>query len=173
MLDAPFKIGDIYWCEAGSSRQVTVECPMCCGQKYVTVIIGKGEKIDVECEACGLGYLGPQGFITEYDVTPKAELFKIASVESWSDDRWRVADPTGRIAYFDTLHATEIDALAASMLRAEDLEESNMANRRKKKYGKVSTWRIRYHQNQIKDFERKIAWHRAKIDAKKALEETP
>ena len=166
LIDAPFKIGEVYWREAGSHRQVTVECPMCSGQKYVTVTLGNGEQYTVECECCGLGYRGPQGVITEYDVTPEAESFKIASVESWQDGKWRVADPTGRTAYFDTLYRTEAEALAASEKRAVDLEDSNMESRRQKKYGKVSSWKIQYHKKQIADFERQIAWHAAKIAAK-------
>ncbi|MCP4900904.1 MAG: hypothetical protein GY906_28385 [bacterium] len=170
ILNTPFKIDDLYWREAGSHRQVTVECPMCCGQRYVTVTIGTGEQYTVECEACGAGYLGPQGVITEYDVTPKAEKFIIAEVKEWRDKRWSVADAYGQTAYFDTLYKTEAEALAASEKRAAELVESNMANRRKKKYGKVSSWTVLYHKRQITDFERQIAWHQAKIDAKGAGE---
>lgn len=171
MLDAPFKIGDVYWREAGGSAAITIDCPMCSGNKYVTVILGNDERYNVECEACGMGYRGPQGTITEYDVTPRAEQFVIDVVVSWRDDQWSVGDPTGRTAYFHTLYATEAEALTASVKRAEKLEESNMKGRRKKKYGKVSSWKIQYHQRQIAEFEKQIAWHRKKIDAKKALED--
>ena len=171
MLDAPFKIGDVYWREAGTSAQKTIECPMCSGNKYVTVILGNGEKYDVECEACGLGYRGPQGTITEYGVTPRAEPFKIEKVVGWRNDRWSVGDTIGYTTYFDNLYATEAEALAASKKRAVNLEDSNMASRRKKKYGNVSSWSIQYHKRQIIDFEKQIAWHQRKIDAKKALKD--
>lgn len=167
MIDVPFEIGDTYWREAGNARRVTVECPMCCGQKYVTVTIGTGEQYTVECEACKLGYQGPQGVITEYDVTPQAEVFVIAKIKEWRNNQWLVADNSGRTAYFHTLYKTEAEALAASKKRAADLEDRNMASRRKKKYGKVSSWSILYHKRQIAEHERGIAWHRKKIDAKK------
>lgn len=166
IFDAPFSIGDVYWLEAGPSEKKTVECPMCSGNKYVTVTLGNGEKYELECEACRLGYIGSQGVITEYDVTPRAEQFKIEKVAEWRDGKWRVEGPTGLIVYFDSLYATEAEALAASEKHASDREDENMANRRKKKYRRVSSWTILYHQRQIADCEKQIAWHRAHIHAK-------
>lgn len=166
MLDAPFKIGETYWRAASGNRQVTVECPMCCGQKYVTVTLGNGEQYTVDCEACGAGFEGPRGVVQQYDRTPLAEPFEIVKIKEWREDRWLVANPTNLTAYFDTLYATEAEALAASEKRAADLMDSNMASLRKKKYGKVSSWNIRYHKRQIKEYQKKIAWHQSKIYTK-------
>lgn len=171
MLKAPFEIGDTYWREAGDSKEITVECPMCSGHRYVTVTLGNGDTYTVDCEACELGYRGPQGFLTQCEVEPRAEQFTIDAVVEWRNGRWRVGNPSGRITDFDTLFKTEALALTASVKRAEKLEERNMASRRKKKYGKVSSWKIQYHKRQIAEFEKQIAWHQKKIDAKKALED--
>lgn len=166
MLEAPFKIGDVYWRPGGPSRSERVECPMCCGKKYITAIIGTGEKFEMECEECMAGYLGPLGYIEQYVIEPAAEKFVIDSVYGWDDGKWRVKSHTGTIIDFASLYTTEEEALAADVKRAAAVEEHNMADRRKKKYGKVSSWTIQYHQKQIKDHERQIEWHRKKLHAK-------
>ena len=169
-MDAPFKLGDTYWRPSGHSDQVTIECPMCCGDKCVTVILGDGEKFNVDCEACGLGYAGPQGTITEYTRTPHAEPFVIHKIVSWRDGKWTVESTDGCTLDFDLLYATEAGAVAKAVERATALEDDNMARLRKKKYGRVSSWKIQYHQRQIADFQKQIAWHERHIDAKKARE---
>jgi hypothetical protein len=144
---------------------------MCCGNKIVIVTIGTGEKYNVECEACRAGYLGARGFIEEYEQTPRADRFEIAKIIEWRDGKWRVESTTNQIEDFTNLYATEEEALAKATQNAEQLIEQNMANRRKKKYGKVSSWTIQYHLKQIKQFERDIKWHREKINQKQKTEE--
>jgi hypothetical protein len=171
MLTAPFEIGDVYWIPAGPSRSERVTCPMCLGDKFITAIIGSGEKYELECECCMLGYQGPQGTVSQYVRTPEAEEYKIASIEEWRDNQWYLKSTAGRYSNFDMLYKTEEEALAADVKREADLEESNMKNLRKKKYGRVSSWSIQYHKTQIKEFERKIAWHEAKLHAKPKQED--
>jgi hypothetical protein len=166
----PFKIGDVFWIEDGLYQQEIIICPMCAGNKYVTVVLGSNEAVDIECECCAVGYCGSQGYIKESKLEPKAVRFEIAKVVEWRDGKWTVANLVGRSVRFDRLFETEGWAMASAVKRMEDLEESNMQNRRKKKYGKASTWSIRYHQRQIADAEKTIAWHRNKINAKKAVE---
>ena len=166
MLQLPFEIGQTYWKDAGSSRRVTTECPMCCGYKRVTVTIGTGETYEVECEECRLGYSDPRGVIEQWSSTPAAESFTIASIQEWREGVWQVKATDGETIDFDRLFATEEEALAAAVERKEALEERNMAQLRKKKHGKVSSWTIHYHLRQIADYEKKIAWHRSKIHDK-------
>lgn len=166
MLKAPFEIGDVYWRPAGIAQQERVECPMCCGNKYITATIGTGETYELECDTCMAGYLGAQGYINQYVPAPKAEKFVIDKLHQWCEDGWRVADPSGRIADFTALYATEEAALAVDAQWAVDLEERNMASLRRKKYGRVSSWSIQYHRKQIKEYERKIAWHQQKLHEK-------
>lgn len=166
MLKAPFEIGQVYWSPQRHSYKVTVSCPMCCGNKRVSVTIGTGETYDVECEECKAGYIGPRGFIEQWEQTPKAERFEIASIEEWRDGKWRVKSTTGDTASFDTLFTTEGDALAEAARCAAELIEHNMASQRKKKYGKVSSWSIQYHNKQIKEHERQAEWHRDKVRLK-------
>ena len=71
-------------------------------------------------------------------------------------------------ARFSSLCRTEAEALAVSTTECATQAEENM-RRRQHHRGRVSraTWSVQYHRANIKDLERQLAWHRAKIDAKK------
>jgi hypothetical protein len=170
MLEAPFEIGDVYWIAVSMPQSEEVTCPMCCGNKFVTLVLGTNEAVDIECEACSLGYIGSRGFIDQYKQEPSTKRFEIASVEEWRDGEWTVRSPGGMRMSFDRLYQTEAQALAVAEQNAKNLEDKNMESLRLKKYGRASSWKILYHEKQIRDYEQKIKWHRDHISTKKAKE---
>ena len=167
MLDAPFKIGQVYWAISPIHRKENVQCPMCLGEKRVTVHAGR-ETYEVECDSCRAGYLGPQGVVTQYVNDPDVCEFKIAEIAEWTTDRgWRVKSTTGDVQYFHELFSDKDEAMKAAIRHVAEYNEEQWQHTRKKKYGHISTWSIQYHLKEIKENERKIEWHRDKIRQKK------
>jgi hypothetical protein len=165
----PFKIGEVKWMPAHAPRKIQVECPVCAGQLAVTVILGGGESVSVPCECCGKGWEGPRGVIEEWEYDPQAVRFEIASIASMHNGRWWVGSTDGAHAEYTDLRETEDEALAVSAERCAKQYEHNMATRaRNKRDTKEHTWSIQYHRKEIAHCEQRIAWHRSKIEARKA-----
>lgn len=167
-MELPFEIGQVLWLAVGTPHQVTLPCPVCAGQLFVTVELGSGERIAVPCEACGKGYGGPRGVIEEWEHSPSIQRFEIASVRSMHEGRWWVESTTGAMANFDELCATEGEALTKATAQAAAQHESNMqSHQRHRKNTKETTWSVRYHRKCIADLEQQIAWHQGKLSAPK------
>ena len=166
-LSLPFMFGVTYWLPVGDPQKVTRPCPVCAGDRAITVILGTGERIGVPCEACGNDYDGPHGVIEEWEHKPGAVPFVPATVESLYDHRWSLRSTDGAVADWDELRATEAEALAEATKRAAAAHEHNMAmSQHKKANAKEHGWSIRYHRECIARLEREIGWHREKIEAK-------
>ncbi len=164
MLDTPFEIGQEYWMPLSTPREVTVPCPICAGQRHVTVILGDGEHVSVDCDGCGSGFAGPKGTITEWDQTPGAVSFVIGYVESLYSNRWTLKSRDGKTSDFADLCTTEAEAVACSMKRCADQQEHNLMQGRHRRRGlSKAAWTIRYHRQCIRDLERQLVWHRAKV----------
>ncbi len=162
-LTLPFKIGDMYWLPSRSPRQTIEPCPVCKGTKMVTVLSGD-ERFDMECDACGLGYKGPRGTVTEWHYDPHVEPFTIDSIVRMDGDEWTVKSVTGGQAVFSILCATEAEALDVSAKAYVAQEEENTRRRRYRRKGvSKAAWTVRYHQDAIKRLERELAYHRGKI----------
>lgn len=167
-ITLPFSIGDALWLPRTNPQKVTLPCPACKGERVVTVIYGGDERVQVDCEACGLGFNNSRGIVEEYDLTPAAEPFVIVAVDSLYDDKWRVRSTAGHVTDFHLLRATEAEALADSTRLCEAQHERNMQSRQHKRKSMArATWSIKYHRDNIKDLERQISWHTARINAKR------
>ncbi len=169
-MEFPFTIGATMYLPGCGSEQVRVVCPVCFGKLGITVVLGDGEEVGVICDACGLGFNGPRGYIEEWVQQPKVTPFVIAGIEAYrggDKPEWTLRSTDETTAYFHELHATEAEALVVATARAKDAHERNMQSRQHKKRDvKRATWTVRYHREQIADLERQLAWHRAKVLAK-------
>ncbi len=161
----PFAIGQVMWMAAHQPRKVTKPCPVCFGHLEVKVILGNGELATVPCDACGLGFNGPQGTVEEYEYDPQVEQFIIAGVQSMYNDRWYVVSTTGATCDFNDLWDTKELAETRALLNAHEQRERNMQTlQTKKKSIQRHGWSVRYHRDKIKDLERQIAWHKSRIE---------
>lgn len=163
-LETPFSIGQQMWMAVGDSEQVTKPCPVCNGEKAVTIILGTGEHVSVLCDACGLGFDGPRGFIQEWEHHPRAKSFVIASVKSFRDGQYEVLSEDGSWADFASLYQAETEALDAAVVRAAAQHERNMVSyqhtRRKAQH---LTWTVQYHRGCIADLQKQIDWHSSRV----------
>jgi hypothetical protein len=173
-MNTPFEIGDTYWAPRTSSEKVRLPCPVCNGTGIVIVLYGGEERVAVDCEGCGLGFDldHARGYVDEWEFEPAAELFVIAEVVSLYNGRWSVRSTTGATNDFDALLKTEHEALVVSKTRCIEQHERNMQSRQHKRgSAKRATWTAIYHKNCIKDLERQIAWHTARVNAKNKKEQ--
>lgn len=163
-METPFELGKQYWCPKLHPIQDKVTCPICAGHLTVMVTLGDGQRVVVPCDACGLGYDGPRGWIREYSYEPQAERFIPSTVSSMSGGSWWLLSEAGESHAWSDCYATEEEAMAESRKRMAEIAERNHQSRchRKKALSKTA-WSIRYHREQIKDLERQIAWHQSKI----------
>ncbi len=170
----PFAIGQTFWAPRTSSEKVVLPCPACKGERVVTVIYGGDEHVVIECEACGKGFNGPQGFIEEWQFTPAASKFVVAGLESMHQDNWRLLSTDGATMDLKDLCATEAEALAVSVQKCADQREHDMRSRQHARTkARDGSWSIAYHRNHIADCQRQIDWHTAKINAQKSTVSRP
>lgn len=164
----PFTVGTTYYKPIQQPEHVRIPCPVCNGNKCVTIILGTGEHLEVPCESCGLGFHISRGFIEVYQYTPRTIAFTLASIEGYAYEEWDLKSDKGEMTRGSALFEHEADALAASQKQAAEHQERNARTySQTKASAKKMTWSIRYHRECIKDLEQKIAYHAGKIAAQK------
>ena len=47
-----FDIGDHVWVSSWDKEQHWDVCPHCRGEKYLTIIMGDGERVSIDCSCC-------------------------------------------------------------------------------------------------------------------------
>jgi hypothetical protein len=164
MMNPPFEIGQRLWLPRSAQTQVVVTCPVCFSQRKVTVILGDGEHVQVDCDGCGLGYEGPQGSVTTYESGARAVEFVISEVVAFRGGRWTFESTGGDRADDDELRGTEADALAVAEMQVTALMEYEM-NRRKVPRDELKklAWIVRYHRDCLREHERKAEYHRSQV----------
>jgi hypothetical protein len=143
-----------------------VPCPVCYGKLCAVLELGNGERVTVECEACGLGLDGPRGFINEPCAGSVVRAFVVAGFVQ-DGEEWRVLEQSNRGNYRWGVEAfgTEAEAEARrAVLYAEVVEDAAYRSLRKDEYlRKKPTWLVRYHRDAIRQAERDLAWHTRKL----------
>lgn len=172
-IQLPVKIGDVLWLPEHTATQLTRKCTVCCGHGSVWVRNIEGEEFHVRCEGCGKGYEDSPGVEKYYDYEPKVTRFEVASISSVDFKENEVdmylVSTTGRQTRYSSLCTTEAEALTKSNDYMAFVIRSNMASglSRKKALMPEHAWSVRYHNEQIKDAERRIAWHTTRLLNKK------
>jgi len=168
--DSYFNIGDTYYFPQYRPSQVTAPCPTCYGKLKVTVVLGNGESVLVDCETCGRGYEGPTGYVTDHSYAPVVTTFVIKHIHSMYEGEWVVVSWQGERATFTDLRRTYALAWEAATERAQAAEERNMlqSQSQSKSQRENLCWTIAYHEKCIKTIEKTLAWHRSKVSERKA-----
>lgn len=163
---APVQIGQtVYEARAWSYGDKSVPCPVCYGQLFATLILGNGEHVKVECDACGIGYNGPRGVVNERCAGSRIDTHIVAGLLS-DGDGWKVLDRSGsRYAWgsevFETAEEAETQRAALFAEAVKDAENRTFQQREHKR--KKLTWLAFYHRKGIKTAERDLAYHTRKL----------
>ena len=165
----PFEFGQqVYVVHSSAHAQRQVTCPVCDGQRRITVILGDGERVSVECRFCEEGYLGSQGTVNAYGPSASVTCGTVDGISLDHRGEWDI-QVRGICYRVGSLFTTEAEAEAAREIAyaeaekyaLESYEEQFKRGRKSKGYG----WTVGYHRDQIKYLERKLAWHRNKVRA--------
>jgi hypothetical protein len=163
----PFQIGQkifVPWATAHSQK--TVQCPICAGKKSVTLILGSGEHVPVECGGCGLGYDGPQGTVNVWEPDSGVREDTIRGIKLLGD-QWIFSAQRESLKEWEVYTAPEPAEMRRKELYLEAEEQAKRSfesqfKEKKKHHG----WSVAYHRSGIQRLEKSLAWHRAKLTEK-------
>ena len=155
-----------YEARAWSYGDQLVPCPVCYGQLFATLILGNGEHVVVECDACGIGYDGPRGVVNEPCAGSRVDTFVVAGVLVDHDGGWKALDHSGSgRKWGDEAFATAEEAESRRVVLFEEAikgaEDRTLRQREYKR--KKLTWLVYYHRKGITTAERDLAYHTRKL----------
>jgi len=166
-----FNIGDVVWIVDTGITQKWMMCPDCMGKKFLTVILGDGSKVTIDCAGCQAGFDPPTGKVSYYEWSANTKCSIVRKVEI------EVAAGKTKITYGfeDRGYVDESDVfktIEEAMARAKELaEERNKAEieriSTKEKPAHTWSWNACYHRRQIKEAERNLEYHKAKLEVAK------
>lgn len=172
-IELPVKIGDVLYLPEPTSTRVTQKCSVCAGHGSVWVRNIEGDEFEVRCEGCGKGYDACLGTEEYYSYEPRVTKFVVAKIHGvdFRDDKVGIdlESTTSRRTRYEYLCTTEAEALEKSTEHMERIVRENMGRNlsRKKQCLPEHAWSARYHGDEIRDAERRIAWHTTRLLSKK------
>lgn len=171
-MEAKYKIGDVAWYANRERKIKWLECPHCFGQKALTVILGDGSQVSIDCECCRRG-LEAWGRIESWEEVVAVKQITINRVEVFPDKveyGFYESYRTEEINLFDTKEDAEV---RAEELAEEYRQEEFRRLEAKDKYSRKWSWHVYYHRNAIKEAQRQIAYHTAKLNVAKTKSKQP
>lgn len=175
-MTTQFNIGDKVWLANCGTREKRNPCPICAGKLKVTLILGNGEQCVLDCDYCGKGYEGPQGYELEHEPFIKPELVTVSKTETDGktfDYRFEENFYAEQDKVFLTKEAAEVKCkeIAAELAALEQRRlEYNRENGKK-----TFSWCAGYHKREAKRNEKEMNYHKKKAHfmAIRATEEKP
>lgn len=166
-VELPFDIGETVWFVGPEYREEVVPCPICAGDRVVTVSNSSGETWRMECAACRDGYHSPKGHIvrhipgywpTQVTLTRLGGDFDRPYYQDESRSDLGLLYPDKLFYDFDDCK-TMCEQLHAEKSKEE--ERRYLANRESK--GRDMAWSIYYWRRQKRDLEKQLGWVNARI----------
>lgn len=130
-----YKIGDKVWLARYTFEKKYRDCIVCFGNREVTVILGDGTHVMVNCEHCSAGFESPTGEESYYEYTVEPELITITDIESHAtaegityEYTHRISDCQRQCLPNDIIFDTEEEARAKG-IELKEIAESNQIQR--------------------------------------------
>ena len=166
------KVGDRVWVARCDWVPVTKPCPVCFGEKAVTLILGNGDHIQLDCDYCGRGYELPTGTVQEYEYVVAPECMTITNIEAQTNSEGTTYEY--KSSYLcpqpDKIFLTKEEAEAKGLeLKAElEKEQETRVEYIKKNFHKTFSWNAGYHRREAKRLRKTAEWHERKAQLCKA-----
>ena len=158
-----FQIGDTVWRPTFEASAAWVQCPDCCGEGRLRVIMGDETIVSIDCDNCKRGYDGPQGVLKVYNRRPYAECEAIMGIRMEGAGINYQTNGT-YTASESSLFVNEADALKAADVLADTFcQEERERILRKEKDTRSWAWNATYHRREIKSAQERIAYHSSKL----------
>lgn len=162
-----YNLGDQVWYASFETRTKTIVCDDCRGQKYLTVIMGDGSQVTIDCAGCSAGYEPPKGYNTICEGTPNSDLKTIERINIQFD---KVEYQSGcwvlhEDRFFDTKE--EADKKAERLAEEYKQEQLHRLKNLKENHKRTWSWNAHYHRRAIKEAQRQLEYHTAKLNVAK------
>lgn len=166
-MEHRLNIGDKVYKADYSRTEKLVPCPDCCGNKYLTVIMGNGDHVRIECAGCSAGYEPPKGTVVQYEFEATTVQRTVTGIRLSSDSIEYELNNFGGGCYYTgkpgELFATKEEAQAqAEILKDAHEKAENARFLAKTKDHRSWAWNASYHLRCARDAEKQAAHHRAK-----------
>lgn len=165
--DLRFKIGDMAWIASFDSCDDGVICPDCGGTGRLRVIFHDETQVSIACQNCAVGYDPPTGRVRVYKRTPRVQHVHINGFEVGANEtRFRLgySDNCYHTVADKDLFDTQEEAQTASENKCVELDEADKQKvLTKEKDTRTWAWNASYHRKQIKEANRQIVYHTAKL----------
>ena len=166
-----YNINDKVWHASRKSTQEQVVCPECFGKKYLTVILGDGSQVTIDCAGCSLGFDPPKGYVIYYkqDIDVKQVIIDGMRIErDYVEYEINKTSCSCNIVKSSHLFATKEEAEVRAKELAEEWNKEQLAKiHRKEKNNRTWSWHVHYHRRQIRDAEKTIEYATKQLDAAK------
>lgn len=171
--DKGFRIGDECWVARLENTHKWVECPECCGQKALIIIMGDGTHHALDCEGCKRGYLPPSGYVETWEYRPIVEKRTIIGVRMEDD---HIKYDTGGHFYEnqDMICSTEeLARVQADLLKKSHEEREADRIKNKVKQHRSWSWHVHYYRREIREHKRRIEYAERCLDIAKLKSKEP
>lgn len=157
-------IGDLVWIGYTKMKEKRVTCPDCLGSGRLTVILGDGSHVGIDCRACEYGWRGSTGVLDGWEHVAAREKGAIIKVERNHDDEIEYAVGSSSSYHTGPIFETEEGAMQyAESLIAERNAREDKQMRCKEKDHQTWAWNANYHRREIRDMKKRIEYHEKKL----------
>lgn len=160
-----FDIGCEVWWAHTQNAALRITCPECLGKRFITVVLGDDTKHTIPCICCERGWEGSLGELIGWRHEVKVIKTVVTGVRMTADDT-EYQLPEGYLT--KDLYATkeEAEERARELVKERDAEELRRMHS-KEKDTRSWAWNVHYHRKCIRDAEKQIEYHKAKLDVAK------
>ena len=138
-------------------------CPDCFGKLRLTVILGNGEYISIECAGCSAGYEPPRGYVVVYEASAQIQEMTISGIEVSQDEPAKYRSLCYSLKEENLFRTKEEADVRAQQLADEHTKEEKDRFNRKEKDTRTWAWNARYHRECIKRAEKDLVYHQGKL----------
>lgn len=171
-MEPRFKIGDDVWRASTEQKSSWITCPDCGGTLALKVILFDATEYVIDCAGCAAGYNPPCGKIKFAEYSPHAEYHTVTGVQVRGDS-FEYNLSGGYYGKEEDIFSAREGALARSAeLMAEKNERESARVFKKEKDARTWAWRVHYHRREIKESERRLAYHTQKLGIAKEKAKT-
>ena len=180
MTTQRFNIGDEFWVARAGTTDLQRPCRVCAGSRLVTLILGSGEAVSLECGYCGHGFEGPRGFETYYGYRAEPALYFVSGVVVNSSEKGEQVEYRAEAngGYY-TFPATDCFltydmALARSteLVAKHETDQERQMSVKEKGDHKSYAWHAGYHLREAKRERASAERHERKAVIMKSMDRT-
>ena len=160
-----FKIGDQVWWARTENTEIRITCPECLGKRFITVILGDDTRHTIPCICCESGWEGSRGWLVGWRHEVNVTTTVVIGVRMTAEET-EYQLPESYLT--KDLYATkdEAEERAMELVKERDADELRRMHC-KEKDTRSWAWNVHYHRKCIRDAEKQIEYHRAKLDVAK------